>query len=103
MDGTDPQLTSERECAAMDGVVLSSDGRLHAKMDAHSNSGDAIWLEKKKELDEKRKRLYYGLDGYDEHSLEEANRIIEDEWEDFVEEQRSLVGQLVQNLRETFH
>lgn len=103
MDGTDPQLTSEREWAAADGVVLSKDGRLRAKMATHSNSGTAVWLEKKEELGEKRKHLYYGLEGYDEHSLEEANRIVEDEWNEFVEEQRSLVGQIVKNLRETFH
>lgn len=103
MDRRDlPAITTDEELARLDAFVLTDDGRLRAKMETISKGGGRIWVDKRQELAEKRKKLVYGLDGYDEHSLDEANRIVDAEWEAFVETQRGIIGTIVETLRETF-
>jgi len=94
-DDTSPPDELRGALDRSDGVVLTADGRLRARTLAMSKSGGTPYHDKRETLALKRKRLVYGLDGHDPHSLAEANRIVAEEWDAFVAERRGPLARLL--------
>lgn len=101
-DAEDAFLEKTAETIQSDSVVMEEDGSFRYKKLSHRNSGSTWLSEKQEELARKRKELVLGLDSFNEHSLSEANRIIDQERREFRDTHTSPVGKAVRLIRGRF-